>query len=228
MIAIIDYDAGNLTSVARAVTHIGFRCIVTNDKKEIGKAERIIFPGVGAAGSAMESIKRLGLDKAIKEAFSAGKPILGICIGTQVIMEYSEENDTKCLGIIGGKVLSFKFDAILKNGPGLKIPHMGWNRIILQKKHFVLSDLNEEDEFYFVHGYYPVPDDSAHLIGTTEYGIQFASVLGYKNIIATQFHPEKSGRPGLAILKNFCAWKPCLANALFPVSMSGTGKQQRE
>jgi len=101
MIAIIDYNAGNLTSVARAVTHLGFRCIVTNNKGEIDGAERIIFPGVGAAGSAMESIKRIGLDESIKEAFSSGKPVLGICRGTQVIMEYSEENDTKCLGIIG-------------------------------------------------------------------------------------------------------------------------------
>ncbi len=209
MIAIIDYNAGNLTSVARAVTHLGFRCIVTNKKEEIDRAERIIFPGVGAAGSAMESIKRIGLDESIKEAFSSGKPVLGICLGTQVIMEYSEENDTKCLGIIGGKVLSFKFDEIRKNDAGLKIPHMGWNRIILQKKHFILSDLKEEDEFYFVHGYYPAPDDPAHLIGTTEYGISFPSVIGYKNIIATQFHPEKSGRPGLSILKNFCMWKPC-------------------
>lgn len=209
MIAIIDYDAGNLTSVARAVTHIGFKCIVTNKKEEMDRAERIIFPGVGAAGSAMKSIKHLGLDEAIKEAFSSGKPVLGICLGTQVIMEYSEENDTKCLGIIGGKVLSFRFDEIRKNGADLKIPHMGWNRIILQKKHFILSDLKEEDEFYFVHGYHPAPDDPAHLIGITEYGIRFASVIGYKNIIATQFHPEKSGRPGLSILKNFCMWKPC-------------------
>jgi imidazole glycerol-phosphate synthase subunit HisH len=209
MIAIIDYNAGNLTSVARAVTHIGFDCIITNDIKEINKAERIIFPGVGAAGSAMKSIKRLGLDISIKKAFSSGKPILGICLGTQVIMEFSEENTTKCLGIIEGKVLSFRFDEIRRKDTALKIPHMGWNRIKLQKNHFILSDLKEEDEFYFVHGYYPVPDDPAHLIGTTEYGIPFASVLGCKNIVATQFHPEKSGRPGLSILKNFCAWNPC-------------------
>jgi glutamine amidotransferase len=209
MIAIIDYDAGNLTSVARAVTHLGFKCIVTNKKEEIDRAERIIFPGVGAAGSAMESIKRLGLDKAIKDAFSSGKPVLGICLGTQIIMEYSEENDTDCLGIIGGKVLFFNFDEINKSGNNLKIPHMGWNSISIQKKHPVLSEVKADDEFYFVHGYYPAPDDYAHVIGTTGYGISFASIIGYKNIIATQFHPEKSGRPGLAILKNFCAWKPC-------------------
>jgi len=209
MIAIIDYDAGNLTSVARAVSKLGFTCIVTNDIKEICRSERIIFPGVGAAGSAMKSIKRLGLDKAVKDAFSSGKPVLGICLGTQIVMEYSEENDTDCLGIIGGKVLFFNFDEINKSGNNLKIPHMGWNGVSIQKAHPVLSEVKADDEFYFVHGYYPAPDDSAHVIGTTGYGIPFTSVLGYKNIIATQFHPEKSGRPGLSILKNFCAWKPC-------------------
>ncbi|MBU1052615.1 MAG: imidazole glycerol phosphate synthase subunit HisH [Proteobacteria bacterium] len=209
MIAIIDYDAGNLTSVASAVNHLGFKCIITNDTKEIDKAERIIFPGVGAAGSAMESIKRLGLDKAIKNALSSAKPILGICLGTQIIMNYSEENNTECIGIIGGKVLAFRFDKRLKNEAGLKIPHMGWNSIILNKDHFVLSDVKDNDEFYFVHGYYPSPDDNSHVIGTTTYGISFASIIGYENIIATQFHPEKSGRPGLSILKNFCVWKPC-------------------
>jgi len=209
MIAIIDYDAGNLTSVARAVSKLGFNCIVTNDIKEICRSERIIFPGVGAAGSAMKSIKRLDLDKAIKDAFSSGKPVLGICLGTQIVMEYSEENDTECLGIIGGKVLFFNFDEINKSGNNLKIPHMGWNGVSIQKAHPVLSEVKADDEFYFVHGYYPAPDDSAHVIGTTGYGIPFTSVLGYKNIIATQFHPEKSGRPGLSILKNFCAWKPC-------------------
>jgi imidazole glycerol-phosphate synthase subunit HisH len=193
MIVIIKYDAGNLTSVERAVTHLGFKSSVTNDTEEIARADRIIFPGVGAAGSAMESIRRLGVDKAIKEAFLSGKPVLGICIGTQIIMDYSEENDTTCMGIIRGKVLSFKFDENRKNGAALKIPHMGWNRITLHKRHFVFSGIKDEDEFYFVHGYYPSPEDEDQLIGTTEYGIRFASVIGYKNIIATQFHPEKAG-----------------------------------
>jgi glutamine amidotransferase len=209
MIAIIKYDAGNLTSVERAVTHLGFKSVVTDNLKEIAGAERIIFPGVGAAGSAMESIRRIGADNAIKDAFLSGKPVLGICVGTQIFMEYSEENDTKCMGLIGGKVLSFRFDKTEKNETVLKIPHMGWNRITRLKRHFVLSDLQDEDEFYFVHGYYPAPDDDSHVIGTTEYGIRFASVIGYKNMVATQFHPEKSGRPGLSILKNFCVWNPC-------------------
>jgi glutamine amidotransferase len=188
MIAIIDYDAGNLASVERAVSYLGFKCIVTNNMKTIDSSERIIFPGVGAAGAAMDSLKRLGLDSAIKQAVIDGKPILGICLGTQIIMEYSEENETPCLKIIDGFVKA-------------------WNGLENIKKHPVLSDLHEDDEFYFVHGYYPNPNDSEHILATTDYGISFASVIGFNNIIATQFHPEKSGRPGLFLLKNFCTWK---------------------
>ncbi len=209
MIAIINYDAGNLASVAHAVSHIGFKCIVTSDLKEIAKADRIIFPGVGAAGSAMESLKRSGLHIALKDAFASGKPILGICLGTQIIMGHSQENDVTCLGVVDGNVCAFPADIRSKAGDRLKIPHMGWNRISIKVKHPVLSGVRKEDEFYFVHGYYPDPNDSNHVIATTDYGICFASVIGFKNIIATQFHPEKSGKPGLFILKNFCSWEPC-------------------
>jgi len=206
MIAIIDYDAGNLASVERAVSYLGFKCIVTNNIKIIDGSERIIFPGVGAAGAAMDSLKRLGLDSAIKQAVVDGKPILGICLGTQIIMEYSEENETPCLKIIDGFVKAFPPDIKSEDGIRLKIPHMGWNGLKNIKKHPVLLDLHEDDEFYFVHGYYPYPTDSEHILGTTDHGISFASVIGFKNIIATQFHPEKSGRPGLSLLKNFCMW----------------------
>lgn len=208
MIAIIDYDAGNLASVERAVSYLGFKCIVTNNVKTIDSSERIIFPGVGAAGAAMNSLKRLGLDSVIKQAVIDGKPILGICLGTQIIMEYSEENETPCLKIIDGFVKAFPQDIKSKDGSRLKIPHMGWNSLENIKKHPVLSDLHEDDEFYFVHGYYPNPNHSEHILGTTDYGISFASVIGFNNIIATQFHPEKSGRPGLSLLKNFCMWNP--------------------
>jgi glutamine amidotransferase len=208
MIAIIDYDAGNLASVARAVTHLGAANIVTRNIEEIRSADRIIFPGVGAAGSAMASLKRLGIDAALLEAFNQGKPMLGICIGTQIIMGFSEENQTPCLGIIPGTVRAFPPDLCDSDGNRLKIPHMGWNRIHPVKDHPVLSGLRETDEFYFVHGFYPEPDQMDHVLGTTGYGIQFASVVGYRNIIATQFHLEKSGRPGLALLNNFCRWRP--------------------
>ncbi len=208
MIAIIDYEAGNLASVARAVTHLGVANIVTRDIDAIRSADRVIFPGVGAAGSAMASLKRLGIDTALHEAFSQGKPMLGICLGTQIIMGFSEENQTPCLGIIPGIVRSFPPDLCDSEGKRLKIPQMGWNRIQAVQEHPVLAGLGETDEFYFVHGFYPEPAQPEHIVATTHYGMQFASVVGYRNIIATQFHLEKSGRPGLALLNNFCRWTP--------------------
>lgn len=207
MIAIIDYDAGNLTSVARAVNHLGFKCKVTNNITLIAKADRIIFPGVGAAGSAMESLKRLGLDQALKNAFSDGKPILGICLGTQIIMQFSQENNTECIGIVDGDVKPFPKSITSADGNKLKIPHMGWNQIHPGKDHPLLSGIKKDDEFYFVHSFYPAPKHQQHVVAETEYGIRFPSIIGFDNIFATQFHPEKSGKPGLIILKNFCQSK---------------------
>ncbi len=210
MIAIIDYDAGNLTSVARAVNHIGYECTVTKEKQIIESADRVIFPGVGAAGSAMESLRRLGLDEVISRVYRSGKPLLGICLGTQVIVSASEEDGgTECLGLIEGKTRAFAHKLKDNAGNGLKIPHMGWNRVRVEKAHPVLKGIGERDEFYFVHGYYPDPADAENVLGRTEYGITFTSILGKDNLIATQFHPEKSGTSGLNLLKNFCEWKPC-------------------
>jgi imidazole glycerol-phosphate synthase subunit HisH len=208
MIAIIDYDAGNLTSVARALSHIGVENIVTNDIRRIEKAERIVFPGVGAAGAAMQSLKRLGLDKALRDAFVQGKPILGICLGSQIILSYSDENQTSCLGLMDGKVRNFSNEFKSNGISGLKIPHMGWNQIRRQTSHPVLDGLKDFDEFYFVHSYFPYPENKKNIIAVTEYGINFPSVVGANNMISMQFHPEKSGKPGLKILKNFCSWKP--------------------
>jgi glutamine amidotransferase len=208
MIAIIDYDAGNLTSVARAVSHLGMSCVITKDADEIKGADRIIFPGVGAAGAAMESLQRSGLDTLIKEELARGKPILGICLGTQIILSYSDENDTPCLGILGGTVRPFAPDSRSKDGQKLKIPHMGWNGIRIEKPHPLLSDVRADDEFYFVHSYYPEPENFECVIAVTDYGLMFASILGFKNLFATQFHLEKSGPAGLKILDNFCKWTP--------------------
>lgn len=209
MIAIIDYNAGNLTSVARALLHIGFKCEITNDKRTIMDARRIILPGVGAAGSAMNSLKQMSLDHTIREFFKSGKPVLGICLGTQIVMGHSEENNTQCIGIVEGNVKAFPLDLASPDGEKLKIPHMGWNSIKLKKNHPVMDGLHNNDEFYFVHSYYPEPFNSSHIIAQTEYGKTFPSVVGFNNIIATQFHPEKSGKPGLVLLKNFCKWQPC-------------------
>lgn len=207
MIAIIDYDAGNLTSVQRALRHLGHDSVITRDYSQVREAERIIFPGVGAAGKAMSDIRLMGLDKAIVAAFREGKPILGICLGTQVILERSQENATECLGLLRGQVLRFPEDMKDQEGRLLKVPHMGWNEIDLKKRHSVFEGVGEGSEFYFVHAYYPAPSDPDQILGETSYGLRFASVLSWKNLVAVQFHPEKSGRPGLMILSNFCTWK---------------------
>lgn len=205
MIAIIDYKAGNLASVERAVRKLGYPCKVTNKAGDIRAAERVIFPGVGAAGEAMANLKSLGLDDLIREAFSMGKPILGICLGTQIIFDYSEENDTTCLELIPGQVKLFPQN-LCDGDSRLKIPHMGWNEIRIIQEHPVFSGVPAGSEFYFVHSYYPVLADTECIVGMTRYGFDFTSVVAYKNLIAFQCHPEKSGRVGLKVLDNFCGW----------------------
>ena len=206
MIAIIDYKAGNLTSVKRALTSLGWDSVVTADYSEVVNAERIIFPGVGAAGQAMAGLKQVGLDRALSESFQKGKPVLGICLGTQIIMTASEENHTKCLGLIRGDVRRFKDNLVDKDGKRLKVPHMGWNRVTLRRPHPLFEGVDPKSEFYFVHAYYPVPEEPEAILGETEYGTRFTSVLNLRNLFAVQFHLEKSGRPGLKILSNFCRW----------------------
>ena len=206
MIAIVDYEAGNLTSVLRAVRSLGFEAEVTKDPDAILDAERVIFPGVGAAGAAMENLRRTGLDRVLKTVNGLGTPLLGICLGTQIIFEYSDEDGgTECLGIFRGKTVRFP-EQLHHNGRRLKVPHMGWNQVRLVKEHPVLRGVKPEHEFYFVHGYYPSPADMLQAVGWTDHGLTFASIVAQDNLIAFQFHLEKSGRPGLQILKNFCQW----------------------
>lgn len=208
MIGIVDYKAGNLTSVARALSFFGYRWVISHDPEELKKAERIIFPGVGAAKSAMDSLKEAGLDEFLKETFLKGTPILGICLGTQVIFEESEEDGgTKTLGLLKGKVKRFP-EPLLFKGERLKVPHMGWNQVVWQKPHPVFQGLDPEYEYYFVHSYYVVPEEEEVIYGVTFHGISFPSVVAYKNLVALQFHPEKSGKPGLQILDQFCRWNP--------------------
>ncbi len=206
MIAIIDYEAGNLKSVERALKGLQHECKITQSPEEILESERIIFPGVGAAGKAMTDLKRLGLDEVLRQGFEAGKPILGICLGAQIILDMSEENDAECLGLIKGEVKLFPQPLFSEENERLKIPHMGWNGVRIGKKHPVLEGITQEDEFYFVHAYYPLPASDDCVFATTGYGIEFPSVIGYQNLIAMQFHLEKSGRAGLRLLKNFCTW----------------------
>ena len=201
MITIVDYDAGNIKSVQRACQEAGAASQLSKDPDEITQAERIIFPGVGAAQSAMDSLKASGLDQALRTAFEKGIPILGICIGAQIVLERSEEGDQECLGLVPGATIRFQL-----TDPSLKVPHMGWNDVEVLKPHPLLQGIEKGDKFYFVHSYYPNPSDSEHIYGVAHYEKPFCCALGYKNLFATQFHPEKSGRFGLRILKHFVNW----------------------
>ena len=206
MIAILDYKAGNLTSVRRALDYLGFPCRITNSREEIRKADKVVFPGVGAAGKSMESLRELGLDKLLGELFAEQVPILGICVGLQVLFDLSQENQTRCLGILPGQVRKFPQKLCSDRGDFLKIPHMGWNEVVFSKDHPVFRDIPAGSEFYFVHSYYPQPEREDISIGKTEYGITFTSAVAFQNLVAVQFHPEKSGTPGLRLLDNFCRW----------------------
>lgn len=205
MIAIVDYKAGNLTSVQLAFSAIGCDAVVTSEVSAIMAADRVVFPGVGAAGSAMRNLADLGLLPAIRAVAASGTPFLGICLGTQILLDHSaEDNGVETLGIIRGRTQKFT-----PSDPWQKVPQIGWNRISIEKPHPLLAGIEEGSEFYFVHSYYPAPDDFSNVICTTDYAdISFASMLGRANVVATQFHPEKSGRIGLRLLENFTRWNP--------------------
>lgn len=201
MITIIDYSAGNIRSVERACSEIGIRSFVTSAPAKLLDAERIIFPGVGAAPSAMETLRRTRLDVALTQLFEKGIPILGICLGAQIILDSSEEGETPCLGLVAGTTVRFRLRQRL-----FKIPHMGWNEVKVIRPHPLLDSIREGDEFYFVHSFYPQPAKEENIYAVTDYGNVFCSALGYRNLFATQFHPEKSGRLGLKLLESFAKW----------------------
>ena len=203
MIAIVDYKAGNLTSVRLALEHIGVACEVTNDPERIASADRVIFPGVGAAAEAMRNLQELKLLDPLKDAVASGRPFLGICLGTQVIFEHSEEDGgVDCIGLVPGAVKRF-----VTSDQSCKIPQMGWNTVEFAREHPVFEGIENKSEFYFVHSYYPDSSDAAYVVGETEYaGVRFASAVGMNNLVATQFHPERSGRIGLRLLENFSKW----------------------
>lgn len=203
MITVVDYKAGNLTSVQLAFEHIGQEVRITQNPDEILSAKRIVFPGVGAAGAAMDNLRALGLIEPLKQAVAGGVPFLGICIGMQLLFDFSEENEgTECLGLMAGEVKQFHpADAMCK------IPQMGWNTVKRASKHPVFEGVEDESEFYFVHSYYPAPAEQSLIAGKTDYAdVVFASVAAKDNIVAMQFHPERSGRIGLKLLENFCGW----------------------
>jgi len=196
VIAIIDYGAGNLRSVTNALVKLGYQPKVTREPEDVLNAAAVIFPGVGAAADAMQSLRDSGLDEAIQEVIRADQPLFAICVGMQVLMSSTEEGGwNECLGIIPGTVK--------KLPPGLKVPHIGWNQVKQMARHPIFEDIPDESNFYFVHSYYAEPEDATVVAGTTEYGVALCSVLIKDNLVATQFHPEKSGTIGLKMYDNF-------------------------
>ena len=196
MIAVIDYGAGNLRSVTNAVGRMGYSPEVTSRPGDIVSARVVILPGVGAAADTMASLKALGLIEPLRKFIAEGRPFLGVCIGLQILFDTTEEGGGHdCLGIIPGSVR--------KLPPGLKTPHMGWNQVKQRVAHPVFDNIPDEANFYFVHSYHAEPDDRSLVVGETEYGISLCSVIARGNLVATQFHPEKSGELGLRFYDNF-------------------------
>jgi len=201
MITVIDYGAGNIGSVIRACEELGAAVAVTGNPSAVKQAEKIIFPGVGAAPSAMENLMRNRLDIALKEAVKNGVPVLGICLGAQIILERSEEGNQTCLGLLPGTTVRFRVP-----DTAYKIPHIGWNEVKVVQHHPLLEGIKPGDEFYFVHSYYPRPADEANIYAISDHGQEFCAALGKANLFAAQFHPEKSGRLGLELLRRFLDW----------------------
>ena len=199
MITVVDYDAGNLHSVVNALKYLGIPAKISSDPDEVADAQKLILPGVGAFGDAMEQLKSRGLDTALKDAAGKGTPLLGICLGLQVLFERSEESPgAQGLGILKGEILHIPPEG------GLKIPHIGWNSLHLRNDGRLFRDVPENTYVYFVHSYYLKAADVQIVKATTEYGVEIHASVEQGNVFATQFHPEKSSRVGMRILNNFC------------------------
>lgn len=199
MIVIVDYGAGNLRSVAKAVEAVGASPVVTNDAAALRRADALILPGVGAAADTMKNLRERGLVGPVREYVASGRPFLGVCMGMQALMTGSEEGGWhECLDIVPGRVKRLP--------PGLKVPHMGWNQVDRRVEHPIFRKIDDGANFYFVHSYYCAPEDESVVIATTDYGVPFTCVVGRDNWVATQFHPEKSGDCGLRLYANFIDW----------------------
>jgi len=196
MIAVIDYGAGNIRNVVNAIHKLGYQVTLTNDPDEVISAETVILPGVGAAGDTVLSLKKLNLVEPVRRIIAENRPFMGICIGLQILFTETEEDmGQKCLNVYPGKVKKFP--------AGRKIPHMGWNQVNQKITHPLFEGVPDNSNFYFVHSYYVDPEDVSLVAGTTDYGLEFCSIIVKGNLIGTQFHPEKSGDTGLKILDNF-------------------------
>lgn len=208
-VAVIDYGMGNLHSVAKALEHTGRASDirVTHEAEQILSADRVVLPGVGAIRDCIGEMRRLGIDEVVAEVIKS-KPFLGVCVGMQALMEFSEENDgTECLGILPGRVNFFGDDLRdAHSGAELKVPHMGWNQVHQEHEHPLWQGIEQDSRFYFVHSYFVTTPEPAYLAATAEHGVRFAAALSHENIFAAQFHPEKSQHAGLQLYANFLDW----------------------
>lgn len=206
MIGIVDYNAGNITSVERALENLEIKYIRSKNPADFSECDKLIFPGVGDAAYAMKQLEETGLGKFLQEWAKENKPLLGICLGSQIIFDYSEEGDTKCLGLIPGSIVHMeKLMANVPDSRNYKIPHMGYNNVTMVNGGCKLfNTLDNDTDFYFVHSYVIQPHDSNVIRGIADYGIKVPACIQKGNIFAFQFHPEKSGKHGLELLRNFC------------------------
>jgi imidazole glycerol-phosphate synthase subunit HisH len=212
-VAVIDYGMGNLRSVSQAVAHAAsktddVKVIVTGNPEEVFAAERIVLPGQGAMRDCMRELRDSGLQHAVEDALRT-KPVMGVCVGMQMLLDHSEEQDTPGLGVIHGRVKRFRLEGQTQpDGSRFKVPQMGWNRVRQAQPHPLWHGVADNAWFYFVHSFYAEPLDAQHSAGITEYGTRFTSAVARDNIFATQFHPEKSANDGLMLYRNFLTWKP--------------------
>jgi glutamine amidotransferase len=212
-VAVVDYGMGNLRSVAQAVIHaaqgLNIDVKITANPQDVRNASRVVLPGQGAMPDCMRELKQSGLMEAVLEA-AAKKPLFGVCVGMQMLLDHSEEGNTPGLGLIAGNVIKFDLAGhVQADGSRFKVPQMGWNQVVFQKPlHPVWGDLPSASYFYFVHSFYAKPLQAAHVAAETDYGGQFACAIARDNLFATQFHPEKSSDQGLALYRNFLNWQP--------------------
>ena len=211
-VAVVDYGMGNLRSVSQAVLHVaqgtGIDVVVTHRPEEVRGAERVVLPGQGAMRDCMAELAASGMKEAVLEA-AASKPLMGVCVGMQMMLDHSEEQDTPGLGLMPGRVKRFQLEGRLQpDGSRYKVPQMGWNRVQPSQPHAMWQGIPDGSWFYFVHSYYASPEQAAHTAAQTDYGLSFTCAIARDNLFATQFHPEKSAEHGLALYRNFLGWRP--------------------
>jgi glutamine amidotransferase len=209
-IVVVDYGMGNLRSVAQALRAVAPEADVriSGEAAEIDAADRIVLPGQGAMRDCMRSLRESGVEEALRRA-ARSRPVMGVCVGEQMLFDFSEEGDTPGLGLLPGKVVRFRLDGKLQaDGSRFKVPQMGWNRVRQVREHPLWDGIGDDSYFYFVHSYYALPENAEHSIGETDYGAPFCCAVARDNIVATQFHPEKSASTGLRLYRNFVHWNP--------------------